>query len=50
MWTRIIPIGGVAATWSDWEKTASGILLPKKHILSLFGMEISMGKVKAYNL
>jgi hypothetical protein len=50
MWTSIIPVGGVAATWSDWEKTASGILLPKKHILSLFGMEISMGKVKAYNL
>ena len=50
MWTRIIPVGGVAATWSDWEKTASGILLPKKHKLSLFGMEISMGKVKAYNL
>jgi len=20
MWTRIIPIGGVSATWSDWKK------------------------------
>ncbi len=50
MWTSIIPIGGVAATWSDWKKTDSGTLLPTKHILSLFGMEISMGTVKGYNL
>ena len=50
MWTSIIPIGGVSATWSDWKKTDSGILLPTKHILSLFGMEILMGSVKGYNL
>jgi len=49
MWTSIIPIGGVAATWSDWKKTESGIQLPTKHTLSLFGMEINMGDVKAYN-
>lgn len=50
MWTSIIPIGGISATWSDWKKTESGIQLPTKHSLSLFGMEISMGVVKAYNL
>ena len=50
MWTRIIPIGGVTATWSDWKKTESGILLPTKHTLSLFGIEIPMGNVKGYNL
>ena len=50
MWTSIIPIGGVSATWSDWKKTDSGTLLPTKHILSLFGMEILMGSVKGYNL
>jgi len=50
MWTSIIPIGGVSATWSDWKKTDSGTLLPTKHILSLFGMEILMGTVKGYNL
>ncbi|KGL63020.1 hypothetical protein PHEL85_0051 [Polaribacter sp. Hel1_85] len=49
MWTSIIPIGGVSATWSDWKKTSSGIKLPTKHKLSLFGMILPMGEVKAYN-
>jgi hypothetical protein len=49
MWTSIIPIGGVSATWSDWKNTEAGIKLPTKHTLSLFGMEISIGNVKAYN-
>jgi len=49
MWTSIIPVGGISATWSDLKDTKSGIKLPKKHILSLFGLEISMGNVRAYN-
>ena len=49
MWTSIIPIGGVSGSWSDWKNTEAGIKLPTKHTLSLFGMEINMGKVKAYN-
>ena len=49
MWTSIIPLGGVSATWSDWKKTSAGIQLPTKHKLSLFGLEIPMGDVKAYN-
>ena len=49
MWTSIIPIDGVEASWSDWKKTDSGIKLPTKHKLSLFGLEISMGDVKSYN-
>jgi hypothetical protein len=49
MWTSIIPIGGVSATWSGWKNTEAGIKLPTKHKLSLFGMEIPMGNVKAYN-
>jgi hypothetical protein len=49
MWTSIIPIGGVSGTWSDWKNTTAGIKLPTKHTLSLFGMELNMGKVKAYN-
>ena len=49
MWTSIIPIGGVEASWSDWKKTDSGIKLPTKHKLSLLGLEISMGEVKSYN-
>lgn len=49
MWTSIIPIGGVSATWNDWKKTESGIKLPTKHTLSLFGLEIKIGDGKAYN-
>jgi outer membrane lipoprotein-sorting protein len=49
MWVKIIPIGGLSATWSDWKTTKSGIKLPTKHTLSLFGLEIPMGKVKAEN-
>lgn len=49
MWTKIIPLGGVSATWSDWKSTKTGVQLPTKHKLSLFGMELDMGNVKAYN-
>lgn len=49
MWTSIIPIGGVAATWDQWTTTETGIQLPTKHQLSLFGMSLDMGSVKAYN-
>ena len=49
MWTSIIPIGGVSATWSDWKKTETGIKLPTQHKLSLFGLEIDMGNVKTSN-
>ena len=49
MWTQIIPIGGVSATWNDLTTTDSGIKLPTSHTLSLFGLKIDMGEVKAYN-
>lgn len=49
MWTKIIPIGGVEATWNNFKKTESGVYLPQSHSLSLFGLEIDMGDVKAYN-
>jgi hypothetical protein len=49
MWTSIIPIGGVSATWSNLKNTKSGIKLPTKHKLSIFGMEIDMGNVRGYN-
>jgi len=49
MWTSIIPIGGVSATWSDWKSTKTGIKLPTKHKLSLFGMKLDMGEVKTEN-
>jgi len=47
MWTDLIPIGGVEASWSDWKKTEAGFQLPTKHSIGLFGMELNMGDVKA---
>ena len=49
MWVSIIPIGGVSATWNDWKDADSGMKLPTKHTLSIMGMELDMGDVKAYN-
>ncbi|WKD86300.1 hypothetical protein KCTC32516_01670 [Polaribacter huanghezhanensis] len=49
MWTSSIPIGGIEASWSDWKTTAAGFQLPIKHKMSLFGVELKMGDVKASN-
>lgn len=49
MWVSIIPLGGVSATWDNWKQTDAGFKLPTDHKLSLFGMELNMGDVKAYN-
>ena len=49
MWTQIIPIGGVSATWNNLITADSGIKLPTSHTLSIFGYKINMGEVKAYN-
>ncbi len=49
MWVSIIPLGGVSATWNDLKLTESGVYLPTTHELSLLGMEIPMGEVKARN-
>ncbi len=49
MWVNIIPIGGLEATWENWITTTSGCKLPTKHTLTLIGMDIDMGVVKAYN-
>ena len=49
MWAKIIPIGGIEASWGNLKTTASGIKLPTSHTLSLFGMQLDMGEVKAYN-
>jgi len=49
MWVGIIPIGGIEATWSNWKETEAGLQLPTTHTISLFGMELCMGDVKASN-
>ncbi|MGB5436463.1 MAG: hypothetical protein WBM98_11290 [Maribacter sp.] len=47
MWVRIIPIGGLEATWDDWQLVESGAFLPRKHQLG--PMTIDMGVVKGHN-
>lgn len=49
MWTKIIPIGGVYATWNNWKTTEAGIKLPQSHKLSLFGIEVDITDLNAYN-
>jgi hypothetical protein len=41
MWTSILPIDGVEASWSDWITTESGAQLPSFHKLVIIGLEIS---------
>lgn len=47
MWTNIIPIGGIEATWEQWTEMESGVLLPISHELG--PVTLDMGAVKAYN-
>ena len=47
MWVDIIPIGGVEATWEDWQIMESGVFLPTSHKIG--PMTLFMGEVRAYN-
>jgi hypothetical protein len=47
MWTSIIPIGGVYASWDNWKDTKAGFKLPTKHETNLFDLSINMGEPKA---
>ncbi|WP_430966913.1 hypothetical protein [Spongiimicrobium sp. 2-473A-2-J] len=47
MWVSIIPIGGVEASWDDWQVVDSGAFLPKSHELG--PITLDMGAVKGYN-
>jgi hypothetical protein len=40
MWTSILPIDGLEASWSDWTTTESGAQLPTFHKLLVLGLEI----------
>lgn len=46
MWVSIIPLGGVSATWDDWQLTESGAFLPKTHQLG--PVKLEMGEVRGY--
>ena len=47
MWVKILPIGGVQASWDEWTTTKSGAYLPKSHKLG--PLDLSMGNVKGFN-
>ena len=40
MWASILPIGGIEASWEQWEKTAQGAYFPRLHRLSVLDLEI----------
>ena len=41
MWTSLLPINGLEATWTDWVTTQSGAQLPIFHKMFIFGLEIN---------
>ena len=45
MWVKIIPIGGLEASWNNWKIMNTGLLLPTEHKIGPF--TINMGEVKA---
>jgi hypothetical protein len=45
MWTSILPIDGLSASWNDWTTTESGAQLPIFHKLLILGLD--MGDVKS---
>lgn len=40
MWTSILPLQGLEASWSDWTITASGAQLPTFHKVLFMGLEL----------
>ncbi|MGB3143330.1 MAG: hypothetical protein WBB24_04420 [Maribacter sp.] len=47
LWVKIIPIGGLEATWEGWTKTDTGVPLPASH--SFGPITFKMGNVRGYN-
>jgi hypothetical protein len=47
MWVKIIPLGGLEASWDGWQVMDSGALLPSTHQLGPFSL--GMGAVKGFN-
>jgi len=41
MWTSLLPIDGIEASWSDWTTTESDAQIPSFHKLLFFGLEIT---------
>jgi len=46
MWTSILPINGLEASWSDWKTTTTNAQLPTFHKLLFLGLELDITEVK----
>jgi hypothetical protein len=47
MWTKIIPIGGLTATWDNWQKMETGFYVPKYHKIG--PITLKLPNVRGYN-
>jgi hypothetical protein len=47
MWVKIIPIGGLEASWDEWKITQTSAKLPSNHTLLSMNLEIS--NLEGYN-
>ena len=47
MWVSIIPLGGISATWTDWQTLSTGAKIATAHQLSLVNMAIPITNIKA---
>ena len=47
MWVKIIPIGGLEASWDDWQLVSSGAFLPKSHRIG--PIKLDLGNVRGFN-
>ena len=41
MWVKIIPIGGLKATWENWTKSETGVMVAKDHKLGPMNVDCS---------
>lgn len=48
MWTKIIPIGGIYASWEDWTTTETDVLISQKH--KVFFYTINIDSIQAFNV
>lgn len=41
MWVKILPIGGVSATWEDWKTTETGAIIAQNHKLGPLDLNVT---------
>lgn len=46
MWVKIIPLGGVYASWGGWKEIESGAILASEHKLSLGGILLKLTDIR----